>query len=129
MSICNISDLSDHFLLCQGLLSNILVLFFLQVCNFGFCYAFPSLPQHLASLFVFCRNLGSHLIPTVFCSLNPFVPNAPFFYPLKTSENRKVFWCFQGGEKGCLGNKWVKRPCFVNSFVINGITNDIIPVP
>ena len=23
--------------------------------------------------------------------LNPFVPNAPFLYPLKTSENRKIF--------------------------------------
>ena len=23
--------------------------------------------------------------------LNPFVPKAPFLYPLKTSENRKVF--------------------------------------
>ena len=22
----------------------------------------------------------------------PFVPNAPFLYPLKTSENRKVHW-------------------------------------
>ena len=22
--------------------------------------------------------------------VNPFVPNAPFLYPLKTSENRKV---------------------------------------
>ena len=29
--------------------------------------------------------------------LNPFVPNAPFLYPLKT--------CFQGVEKGCIGNK------------------------
>ena len=28
--------------------------------------------------------------------LNPFVPNATFLYPLKTSENFKVFWCFQG---------------------------------
>ena len=36
---------------------------------------------------------------------NPFVPNAPILYPLKTSENRKVF---QGVEKGCIGNKWVK---------------------
>ena len=27
--------------------------------------------------------------------------------PLKISENRKVFWCFQGVEKGCIGNKWV----------------------
>ena len=37
---------------------------------------------------------------------NPFVPNAPFLYPLKT-ENRKIFWCFQGVEKGCIGNEWV----------------------
>ena len=42
-------------------------------------------------------------------SLDPFVPNAPFLYPLKTSENRKVFWCFQGVEKVCIGNKWVKE--------------------
>ena len=32
---------------------------------------------------------------------NPFVPNAPFLYLLKTSENRKEV------EKGCIGNKWV----------------------
>ena len=38
---------------------------------------------------------------------HPLVPNAPFLYPLKTSENRKVFWCFQGVEKGYIGNKWV----------------------
>ena len=37
-----------------------------------------------------------------------FVPSLPFLYPLKTSENRKVFWCFQGVEKGCIGNEWVK---------------------
>ena len=42
------------------------------------------------------------------CKVNPFVPNAPFLYPLKTSENVKVFWGFQGVEKGCIGNKWVK---------------------
>ena len=23
--------------------------------------------------------------------INPFIPNAPFLYPMKTSENRKVF--------------------------------------
>ena len=40
--------------------------------------------------------------------VNPFVPNAPFLYPLKTSEKLKVFWCFQGVEKGCIGNEWVK---------------------
>ena len=37
---------------------------------------------------------------------NPFVPNAPFLYPLKTSENLKVS-CFHGVEKGCSGDKWV----------------------
>ena len=41
--------------------------------------------------------------------LNPFVPNAPFFYSLKTSENPKVFWCFQGVEKGCIGNEWLNK--------------------
>ena len=41
-------------------------------------------------------------------NVNPFVPNAPFLYPLKISENREVFRCFQGEEKGCIGNKWVK---------------------
>ena len=30
-----------------------------------------------------------------------FVPNAPFPY-------LTVFWCFQGVEKGCIGNKWFK---------------------
>ena len=39
---------------------------------------------------------------------NLFFPNAPFLYPLKTSKNRKVFWCFHGVEKGCIGNEWVK---------------------
>ena len=38
---------------------------------------------------------------------NPFFPNASFLYPLKTSKNHKVFWCFQGVEKGCTGNKCV----------------------
>ena len=32
----------------------------------------------------------------------------PFTTPLKTLENRKVFWYFQGVEKWCIGNKWVK---------------------
>ena len=40
--------------------------------------------------------------------INPFVHNAPFLYPLKTSENRYVFWCFQGVEKERIGNKWFK---------------------
>ena len=38
---------------------------------------------------------------------NPFVPNVPFLYSQKALENRKVFWCFQGVEKSCIGNEWV----------------------
>ena len=43
---------------------------------------------------------------TWFGIFKPFVPNAPFLYPLKT-ENRKVLWYFQGFEKRCIGNEWV----------------------
>lgn len=39
--------------------------------------------------------------------LNPFVPNESFFYPLKTSGNLKIFLCFQGVDKECIGNEWV----------------------
>ena len=43
-------------------------------------------------------------------AFNPFLPNEPFLYPLKTSENLilMVFWYFQGAEKECIRNKWVK---------------------
>ena len=34
--------------------------------------------------------------------LNPFVPNAPFLYPLKTSQNLTVFYKFRGQRKGAL---------------------------
>ena len=44
------------------------------------------------------------VLPVIF---NSIVPNALFLYPLETSENRKVLWCFQGVEKGCIRNKWV----------------------
>ena len=40
-------------------------------------------------------------------NVNPFVSSAPFLYPLKTSEKRKVVWCFQEVEKGCIRDKWV----------------------
>ena len=41
-------------------------------------------------------------------TFNPFVPNALFLYHLKTSENFMVFWCFQGVEKGYIGNNCFK---------------------
>ena len=41
---------------------------------------------------------------------NPFVPNAPFLYPLRTLKNLKVFCCFQGVEKGALGTNGLRAP-------------------
>ena len=48
---------------------------------------------------------------------NPFVPNALFLYPLKTSESRKVFWYFLGVEKECTENKQVNKVNF--NIIIN----------
>ena len=31
--------------------------------------------------------------------LNPFVPNAPFLYPLKTSEDLTFSFCFEGSRE------------------------------
>ena len=46
------------------------------------------------------------LLSSVFSgNINPFVPNGPFLYLLKTSENR--FLMFSEVEKGCIWNKWV----------------------
>ena len=41
-------------------------------------------------------------------TIYPFVLSAPFLYPLKTSENQKVLWRFQGVGKWCIGNKSIK---------------------
>ena len=61
-----------------------------------------------------CSNFVPRLnLNTIFCELaaelnfaylTQFVPIYPFSIPLKTSENCKVFWCFQGVEKGALGS-------------------------
>ena len=51
--------------------------------------------------------IHANYITTNKWSLNPFVPNAPFLYPLKTSENLMVFLCFHGVENRCIGNVWV----------------------
>ena len=50
------------------------------------------------------ENLNS-----VIASFKPFVHHAPFLYPLKTSEYLTKFWCFQGIEKGYIGNEWIKE--------------------
>ena len=46
---------------------------------------------------------------TIFILSIPICSKNSVLYPLKTSENHKVFWYFQGVEKGCFGNKWVKK--------------------
>ena len=55
---------------------------------------------------------------------NPFIPNAPSLYPLKTSENRKVFLCFQEVDKRYIGNKWVKNS--VSSNLLKDITKPMV---
>ena len=52
-----------------------------------------------------CKKCNVSMGPTT--AINPFIPNAHFLYPLKTSEHRKVFWYFQRVEKGCNGNERV----------------------
>ena len=54
------------------------------------------------------KKHGPLALLIIYQTLNPFVPNAPFLYSLKTLENLKDFWCFQEVEKRCIGNEWVK---------------------
>ena len=46
--------------------------------------------------------------------LNPFVPKAPFLYPLKTSKNLRFSDVFRGQRKGALGTNGLKEEgaCF-----------------
>ena len=53
---------------------------------------------------VICNKLASQ-DPLI----NPFVPNAPFLYPLKTSGNQKVFWYSEGVEKVCMGTNGLSQ--------------------
>ena len=47
------------------------------------------------------KHCYNHCLDLLLRLFNPFVPNAPFLYSLKT-ENHKFFWCFQEVEKGAL---------------------------
>ena len=71
-------------------------------------------PKRLLATLQFSKKVSFHC---VYIITNPFAPNVPFLYPLKTSEYRKVFWCFQGVEKGCIGNKWVNPFQFTALFL------------
>ena len=56
--------------------------------------------------------------------ITPFVLDAPFLYPVKTSENLTVF-IFQGVEKGCIGNKWVERKSYNRAHLYQTFSNMI----
>ena len=61
-----------------------------------FPYKFGS--EHFLSMMAQNMDTLIHLLP-----MNPFSTT------LKTSENRKTFWCFMGVQKWCIGNKWFKK--------------------
>ena len=52
-------------------------------------------------------------------NINPFIPKTTFLYPFKTSENRKVFWCFQGQRKGALGTNGLSTLEVINVHILN----------
>ena len=57
------------------------------------------------------RNVSSltHSFPMHLFSIPWIYQNTVRFYALwKHSKTGSSFWCFQGVEKGCSGNKWVK---------------------
>ena len=65
-------------------------------------------------------------------NFNHIVPNAPF--PLKTSENRKVFWCFQVVEKGCIENEGVNfstveaKNIYISQILLMTLSRKIFPL-
>ena len=81
------------------------------------CGSYSVTGLKLQMLFVIFKSLShkGNLKYIATLKFNPFVPSSPFFCPLKTSKNVTVFWCFQGVEKGCIGNKWVNLQCKTRS--------------
>ena len=84
--------------------SSYLSLWDILMCTPRFTY-FPC-PYSYDELFneLFCETIGLKNS----WRINPICSQCTLFYPLKTSENRKVFWCFQRTEKGCTVNKLIK---------------------
>ena len=76
-----------------------------QFCSSAIKIGLPNRDEPIKSV-SFWKLLDSE---GVVWKVKPFVPNAPFLCPLKTSKNRKLFWCFQGLGKECIGNKKVNR--------------------
>ena len=59
-----------------------------------------------SSLSFFTWLIETIFLWTFLIIIEPICSQCTFLYSLKTSENLKVFWCFQKVEKGCIGNKW-----------------------
>ena len=99
---------------------NVCILFFVcvDVHTSFFTHLSPFKHRHPSEILVLNhRNVNSianvsvwtkWMTPILSVYFNPFVPNAPFLYPLKI--------CFQGVEKGCIGNEWVN--CGGNKFYL-----------
>ena len=85
------------------------VCYFFHIVLPFICLLFPLHLNLCCQEFDLCSAYTNYAFPVSDPHINPFIPNARFFYSLKTSENRKVLWCFQGVEKGCIGNEWVKQ--------------------
>ena len=65
---------------------------------------------HSRKLYKTCIIFFSLVVLVGWCnywSFQPIYSQYTISLPLKTLENRKVIWCFQGVEKGCTGKKWV----------------------
>ena len=80
----------------------------LQFCERGssFCTGLI-FRKRLEFLFIFWSGFTSFIILLLLTILTHLFPKNPFSTPWK--QNCRVFWCFHGVEKGCIGNKWVNH--------------------
>ena len=83
-----------------------------------YVYMYKYLP--IRSIYYILNFSKEHTAQYSLTFIIPFVSNAPYLYPLKTSENLKVFCCSQEVEKGCIENEWVNKmhlPSLANTFL------------
>ena len=104
--VCLIARWTFYELICVQPMSCIWTC--LSTCTWvaGVCF-FHKWNSFIVSIMFFNSVFILRLWFSVKTYFNPFVPNETFLYPLKTSENLTVFWCFQGVEKICIGREWV----------------------
>ena len=81
------------------------------VCKFLEIRTFRVAPIQVKDCLLRCAEIRTSLKSFSY-SLKKFLihlfPMHHFYTPWKTSEKRlTVLWCFQGVEKGCIGDEWV----------------------